>query len=387
MPNSLVRPRLSASDVSQDEQGLRQLASTGSWLAALQLAERLEQRCCADTGGKGPNDQSLRFALVRVTAYLKMNQPDAAKRALDALGENILDPSTNALGSTGKKILVPFSLHFLNAVVPGLLGQGAVSQSKLYDLLSFCDVNQAKSLVDRLLWKSRAKRVTRALIANHLELAEYSVAISLLTDLAESETDEIRHYWYQQQLGCLCLRSGNVFLALEVFKSIENTSVDDEDDDGSASRTAEAKYDAKEFKRLICAVNKGLVLAFRGEYAEAQTVFRSIAGEEPAASSPPLAALLRACCLASAEGCCAAYVATPKTDDNLSATSVQQIVAHLEGAIVRNPKTLLSMDVALVSLSRLYLLEGEHGAAKVATLANIVELFRCGREALPKYLK
>jgi hypothetical protein len=386
LPGPLIRPRLTSMDVPQDDSGIRQLATTGAWLAAQQLAERLEAKAL-DPATKAPTDLSLRYTLVRVTAFLKMNQPDAAKRALDALGPDILRAAVAAAGESAKKApTAPFSLVFLHALVPGFLGQPAVSQGRLYDLLAVCEGWQSHGVLDRLLWKSRSKRVRRALVGSHLEANELEVAISILSDLAECETDEVAHLWNLQQLGCLCLRSGNVFLALEVFKTIENTAVDDEPGTPQG-------YDVGEFKKLIASVNKGLLMAFRGEYAEAQQLFRSVAsdGYQPTATSPgdppPLVALLKSCCVASAEGTCAAYLAAPKGSDEATARSIQQVVSQLEVVIAKSPKALVGMDAALVTLSRLYQLEGEHGAAKTATLANLVEMFRCGREALPKFLK
>jgi hypothetical protein len=126
-----------------------------------------------------------------------------------------------------------------------------------------------------VLWRQRARRVRRALVGNHFELEQFSSAMVLQRDIADTETNELQHLVAVQMLGCMCLRSGNSTLATEVFRSIERMQVDDEAYD------AETNASLASTKEVMVAMNHALLLSFHGYFGEACATLRNIMSGVP----------------------------------------------------------------------------------------------------------
>lgn len=418
------RKKLTVNDVPADEAGLKQLAAAGSWHAVLALAERLESKHL-DPVSKFPTEASLRFTLVRVSAYIKLQMPEQAKRVVDMLG-NLSDsrfsscsPSA-APGAIRSKTstIVPFSLFFLAATIPAMVGNASESREKLNQLLVVCNdqaTSPATPSSERLQWRNRVKRVTRALAANYFESEDFSTALRMMSNLAESEINEVRHLLALQQLGCLCLRCGNNFLATEVFKTIEKTPIDEADEGRDA-------VDAKQF---IVATNQAFMYAFYGYFTEACSIFRQLASS----ALPPMAAgdsltsavpraVMHALKRSAANSLVAClpflhrndqpemsiqrtfptsaaaatssqspssmattplppipYTTTqpidaPQVTVALPATNVASLIQFIESAIRADPVGMIALDATLMNLCRLYELEG---AASVAAATSLMD--------------
>jgi hypothetical protein len=314
VPKAAMSPALVVNDVTPDDAGLRLLASAGRWAAAAALAERLEgdhleQRTMY------PTEASLKYTLVRVQSYIKLQMFDRVKQVFDTLGNfndsrfcaaagSVVGPASSYFSvrevDSSRKSIVPFSLWFLHAQVPMLCHaqQTALqdSQQRLYELLARCELQVSSSSQPAgsttpshpgaattaapaggslVLWRQRARRVRRALVGNHFELEQFSSALVLQRDIADTETNELQHLVAVQMLGCMCLRSGNSTLATEVFRSIERMQVDDEAYD------AETNASLASTKEVMVAMNHALLLSFHGYFGEACATLRNIMSGVP----------------------------------------------------------------------------------------------------------
>lgn len=303
VPTGAICPALTVSDVPADDEGLRILSAAGRWTAVAALAERLEgQRLQPST--MYHTEASLRYTLVRVQAYMALQMFDRAKHLFDTLG-NLSDSrfsvdcssapppvvvqagsssyqggSAPSFAAKGRLSIVPFSLWFLHAQLPMLVsGQLMESQTRLYELLQRCESAGAASASggERSMWRQRARRIRRALVANHFELEQFGPALTLQRDIADTETNELQHLLAMQMLGCMCLRSGNSTLATEVFRAIERMQVDDEAYD------AETNNHLASTKEVMVALNHALLLSFHGYFAEACATLRNIMSGVPVA--------------------------------------------------------------------------------------------------------
>lgn len=305
VPRTLCRVALSVADVTPDEAGLRKLAAAGSWVAVGALAERLESQALDDTT-RLPTEASLKFTVVRVQTCLRLQQPESAKRIFDVLGNfqesRFFVTVSTPTGQATRRSVVPFSLLFLKAQLPALLPSpttSATSQSggssnigglqeaqlHLYDLLAHCEAQQSAPFTtsaERFTWRHRGKRVRRALVANHFELQQFGTALTMMNELAETETNDMAHMFAMQQLGCMCLRCGNSFLAAEVFRTIEKLPLESSGADAASSVNDDTLARLKDVKAAIVAVNQALLLAFHGYFAEACVGLRNVLSGIPA---------------------------------------------------------------------------------------------------------
>ncbi|CUE67356.1 Hypothetical protein, putative [Bodo saltans] len=153
VPNAAISPALAVNDVTADDAGLKVLATAGRWTAAAALAERLEGDHL-EQHTMYPTEASLKYTLVRVQSYLKLQMFDRAKQLFDTLGNfsdsrfcttaaNVVGPASSYFTMKGdRKSIVPFSMWFLHAQMPMLCGAAAAqnglqdSQQRLYDLLA-----------------------------------------------------------------------------------------------------------------------------------------------------------------------------------------------------------------------------------------------------------
>ena len=408
IPSNAVRMKLKMADVPQDDEGLKQLASCECWLAVLQLAEKLEQNFInQDSKERGNNEKALKYTVVRITAFVKMSDYERAEQLLQRIGSVLKEP-WNAAG----KLVLPFSMLFLNAVIPGMRGQVTVSQSRLYDLLALCDAQVLRcstaltATASTVEWRQRCRRVRRALVTTHFEQGDWNLAIKLMSDLAEGEVSEVRHILSLQQVGLLCLRTGNSQHAEEVFRSIAQNLDDDDDDEGIESSNSgwkkkETLADVKETKRFVVLMNKAFLSVFQGKFTEAVLLLRGIS-DAPAAclSSVGVQAvsLQRRCSKAMLLACSPYYaqqqgaggggVAHGNTFTSGivvdASNSLQGTLNKADDMIRSNPREMLCLDATCYNMLLLSTLNGDDATVKMTGINALQEHFRCGKESIPK---
>ncbi|ORC92890.1 uncharacterized protein TM35_000022160 [Trypanosoma theileri] len=400
----LVRQERSAETVPRNEDGLRLLAADGNWNGVALLAEQLSAAARSDTicGVTA----KLRYILVQVTAYFSMKKYAAAKKLVDTLGDlssgRYVDPSTG-------ESVVPFSLSFIAALLPGYCGATMDSQRRLYDLLSKC--RQRAEMTKSSIWDARIKRVLRALIVSHYQTEQYSEALRLFEEsiVAEKYNDKnekksncavVRQMLHLQQFATLCLHCGNIFLAEDIFRVIENIGTSNESED------------VRQLHQFLVAVNQALWMSFNDRVEEAAHVFREVARgtrefcrglnkvTETSSNVPTLSAqrtagtadaqAQSALCrvafhqmwvnAATSHITCMPYETTRGKNPT---TVMSSIIETMEGYLRRDPVELLHSDAFLGNCVRLYTLEGDTRQKKVEMLADMLEVFRCDRDSAP----
>jgi hypothetical protein len=350
--------------------------------------------------------------------YLGFYEP--ARKLFDGLG-SFEDRSLYWNPATGK-CMVPFSLQLIRAVLPSLLGDLRSSQVLLYDLLDRCE-NVANDPLspphERLLSVQRSKKVRRALVVNHLESREANVALSVMDQLTLSESSELRHLIALQQIALIALRSGNSFVAQEAFQRIERHPVDDED------ASPEENERLNRAKKIVVSMNAAFHLCFHAHFDDACGHLQSALADADDALKPffPIFGasdsaaavvavrdvpevvlfmrLLRTY-ITNSLAVCLAFVSrhgggpVPNTGPPAAnaqgatwpqSSAVAAIVQLIESSIRIAPQYYLKLDATLYNLRRIYELEGDESAQKVGTLMDLVELFRCAKEAIPKERK
>jgi len=396
-----TRPRLTAADVTQDEAGLRKLCESENWISCLQLAEKLEavaERQARAVESTSPSLSSLRFTLVRVTAMWKLHQFDAIRKLLDSLAaQGILDTSrymsqvTSMVAAPGKpsRTNVPFSLLYLRAVVSMALGQPALAQQSLFQLLNMCEVGQ-KVLAEQLLWKARAKRTRRALVSVHLDIGQFAAAMQFVRELADTETDDLEHLFRLQEVVCVCLAGGNFSLASEVLKQLQQSDVDVDDVVFASKADPETAHrivqDLTEIRSVLHAITQGLISFARGEFATAMQAFRSV-GQllEKDYATPAMTDAMHRMRRDAYLSWITSLLYNGKNEDGSS--PVQMAVQRLEQLMRDNPKAFAAHDSSLLALKRLYLMEGsDDDGSRFSSLCLVIEAFRAPRECFPRPL-
>lgn len=414
------RPRLSLADVPPTEEGLRLLSSSGAWHSVAALAERLEAQH-VDAATRRPTTDSLRFALCRVTAYFKMQQYPNARRFFDNVGDLFALAQTSA-------VVVPYSLMYLHALLPGLSGDLRSSQQRLYQLLEWSLTRQRalpKSFPmlpqldgdeeegkESRLWAARVRRCRRAIAVNHFECGQFGPSLHMMQSLVSSETDDRRRLLSLHQLGCLCLHSGNSFLAREVFKLIEKYSFSN----SSSSEGGEGVADDPslvELRLLLTQLDHALLLVFHGYFSEASNTLRLLTAAEsaPILTSPSDETTATTTAKTTTErrkreeaaathaafreyvrigahsslATCACFL--HRNDADLSGaaptSTVVTMLESMERVLREEPDTALKSDALLYCLARGYEMEGAATQQRLETVDALIDAYRCHREAAP----
>ncbi|RNF18995.1 hypothetical protein TcG_04739 [Trypanosoma cruzi] len=407
LPVESVREDLEVEDVPQNDEGLRLMAADANWSGVLLLAERLGAEADADTiQGLACK---LRYTLVQVTAYFSMQRYAAAKKLVDAVGDLNSDRFTDPVT---KESIVPFSLRFISALLPSYCGSAVETQCRLYVLLEECQKHAGVAVSP--LRKARVKRIQRALVVSYYQTEKYADAIRLSEEMIAAERYDdgdyegadfrvLKQMLQLQQLATLCLHSGDIFLAEDVFRAIDGLS------------TAEESDDVQNFHRFLITINRALWLTFNDRAGEASQIFREVArgtsefcripnaaeksssvvptvSSQRQTSTAPLYAANTQSALchkafhqlwvsaATSHLSCIPYEATLNKNPT---TLMASLIDTMEGYLRQNPVELLHSDAFLGNSVRLYTLEGGANRKKLDLLADMLEVFRCERGCIP----
>lgn len=392
IPQNELRRRINEKDVSQDDFGLQQLAEEGSWLAVLALAEKLErEQIDAETKSKNV-EKSLRYVLVKVTAYVKMGEHDKGLQVIERLGD--LHKGHYLAKNTGRTV-APFSLLFLHAILPAYASAAArfpeLALSRLNDLCTYCERYEkepGQSAKEVLAWRNRIKRCHRALVSVYFDLRQYSHAVQTMRALIDVETNEAREMVLLQQFGCFCLRCGNVFMAMEAFRQLDTFAIDADQHDELTFSSLKA------LKETMSLMNRAFLKVSAGKFAEARELFEAVVLDKARKTERTPSRIEEiqwidamqdklAHCAHGSMFVCHPFVATPNNDADRKYTVVATL-QQIEGYVKKYPKQALALDATVYNVSLLYNLEGDEGRNKVALLHHMVECFRCSQDAAPK---
>ncbi len=234
------RTMLTANDVSQDLNGLRQLIAAGCLRSAVNLTTRLLSMCNQGPGQRGQVVQhtpaSLQVWHVRISLLIKLKQFNTVENEAAAFGD--LDkvdlyyehyPADQFHGQKG--CMAPFAFRLLLAELPLHLGKYLDAFDRLYSVLAI--VNK---IIDNLtrgklesgenpgngthdlkaslqLWTERKTRVLYSLVNVAVQQKDYELASRTLDEVFDLET-------IPERKSNVRSTQGRVFLQLGEFVSL-----------------------------------------------------------------------------------------------------------------------------------------------------------------------
>ncbi|KAL0480442.1 trafficking protein particle complex subunit 12 [Acrasis kona] len=373
-----VKTKITLSDVSLDEKGVRILAENQAWKEVLKICEKCLQL------GSAPHEL-LQYRLSQTISLLRLHLHTFAQQNIDSLG----DLNNNSvyfyefysnLYKQKKGNMVPFSLLLIKAVVPHFCGSDVqddpnqpssednkqtsgtnIALDRLYKLLQICGSNlkdggalsnnrhhPPQEPIDEeqeAIWKVRQSRVILFIINCHISSKQYSLAIELLEKFTEknsnfTETNPEQFIVLISMLGCLYLQCGMLPFAEKCFQRAQST----------ASAVANPHVNVTCRLRL----NAGYLKFSMGRYADAIKDFEAVLQLDPFNVQA-----------ANNRGICYLY-----SKDLISA------INSIEEFIRRDPTKTLD-ETIVYNLSTMYDLESENSAVKKKTIMTMIGRY-CG---------
>lgn len=341
---NIHRNVLTASDVTQDERGLRNLIQAGCYKAAVNLSGRL---IAVYGQGYGKinhpskhTPHSLQLWYTRLALLAKLKQTDVLRAESKPFG-NLDKPDMYftfypELYGTRPGSMASFAFRLLLAEIPAYCGQAKEAMDNLHKILS--TVNR---IIDNLsvgsgedggetkfgaaeredssrLWTGRRSRVLISIVNCALIMKNFALAIDVLEDLYALPD------WSKEQSEILRSAIGRVHLFLGDVSAAEK-------------RFVSSKEDAKSALSVRELVDRGLMAVAQNAFQEAFSCFKNASALDP--SNVMLVNNMAVCLL---------YTGELKT-----------AVQLLEKAVARNPIKSLQESV-LLNMSTLYELHTTH---------------------------
>lgn len=252
----------SLNDLSHELASLQDLATRGSWRSVVDKVSRARSLSLLEK----PHDH-LTYLSYNVLALTKLRRFTEASAELDSLED--LDGShyqyesypnvyPNRVGS-----MVPFSLRWLNALIPIKLGNRQDGLDRLYCLLDFVRTklkekeNVGDLNVSVKAWKKREVFVMNSIIGLHLSNKEFSVCLVLIEELFKRDSkDPI----LLSKLGYIQMQIGDLEGAKSSFNRVEGLMV--------VGKESNVSLNEVQFQNLVNR-NKALVYMVGKDYVSA----------------------------------------------------------------------------------------------------------------------
>uniref|UniRef100_A0A131YW63 D alanyl d alanine carboxypeptidase protein n=1 Tax=Rhipicephalus appendiculatus TaxID=34631 RepID=A0A131YW63_RHIAP len=283
-----ARRTLTADDVPQNEDGLKQLISAQCHNAAINLTTRLLTSVGQGPGAGGHpsrhSPHSLQLWYTRLALFVKLRKFAYAEVEGDAFGdldkpdlfyEFYPDTYPDKRGS-----MVPFAMRLLLAELPQFQGNHCTALNSLYKLLnvvhrilgnltngisedgSLLDMSEQLRQASMKLWEDRECRVYFAILNCVLNQKDYVVAIKVARILLEKNSG--RKAQLHSAIGRIYLQLGDVETAQSHFHK------------------AEALYHGMALEgRLEILINKGTMALALNSYAEAYRFYEEASKLQP----------------------------------------------------------------------------------------------------------
>ncbi|KAJ8963409.1 hypothetical protein NQ318_018889 [Aromia moschata] len=350
---------LSASDVTQDERGLRELVQAGAYRAAINLTARLLTIYGQGRGRAGhpskhsPHSLQLWFTrialLIKTKAYNIASSGSGAVRSARQTGPVLPVLSRDVRGRPGS--IASFSFRLLLAELPMHCGKPKESLTKLFGMLAtishmlgnlrqgLCEdgnpmgIGESDRADSLRLWNGREVRVMHSIINCALALKDYELAMELLGQLCER--DGAPKHCLLSALGRLHLQLGDVAGAEVCF-----------------NEAAEAKGGAPGVRELV---DRGL-LSVSSEFL--RRGLRGVSAGQHVGTHQYYAAILNNM------GVCLLY-----------GGHLKEAIAVLESAIASNPVHALHESL-LLNLCTLYDMESSKGRMKKFALLRQISRYQ-----------
>ncbi|KAJ8769601.1 hypothetical protein K2173_005204 [Erythroxylum novogranatense] len=261
----------SLNDLAHDLSSLQDLANRGSWRTILENVSRARSQSLLTT----PHDH-LTYLAYSVLALAKLRRFKEALAELDIVED--LD-SHHYRYETYPKIypnrsgsMVPFSLRWLNALIPIKLGNRQQGLDRFYLLLDYVrgKIKERQGLeessISLRVWKKRELLVMNSIISQHLSSKEHGVCLNLIAELISGGVlDPV----LVSKLGYIQMQVGDLDGAKESFDKVEKllTEWKSGEDDGCLLSEVELRNLVSRNKALVYLVGKDYVSAVR-EYEE-----------------------------------------------------------------------------------------------------------------------
>lgn len=286
---NIHRNVLTASDVTQDERGLRNLIQAGCYRAAVNLSGRL---LAIYAQGYGKINQpskhtphSLQLWYTRLSLLAKLRQLEVLENESRPFG-NLDKPDMYfrfypELYGTRSGSMASFAFRLLLAEIPSYCGKPKQALDNLYRL--FATVNQIVANLQAglhgqgtrtttkiseseqrdavRLWTARKSRILVSIINCAVGMKNYVLAIEILEDLCKLPD------WSTEQVGILRSAIGRVHLFLGDVSAAERYLVRD----GKEERTSSVRE----------LVDSGLMAVAQNAFQEAYSCFQSASAMDP----------------------------------------------------------------------------------------------------------
>lgn len=209
---------LTASDVTQDERGLRELVQAGAYRAAINLTARLLTIYGQGRGRAGHpskhSPHSLQLWFTRIALLIKTKSYEIAQAEAEPFGDlnkpDLYYQFYPEMYGSRPGSIASFSFRLLLAEMPMYCGQAKKSLTKLFSLLAtirqildnlkegLCEDGNPLELseTDRndsiRLWNGREVRVMHSVINCALAIKDYELAMDLLGQLCVRYCDKYK---------------------------------------------------------------------------------------------------------------------------------------------------------------------------------------------------
>ncbi|ERL92356.1 trafficking protein particle complex subunit 12 [Dendroctonus ponderosae] len=311
------RRSLTASDVTQDERGLRELVQAGSFRAAINLTGRLLSVYGQGRGRKGHSTKhsphSLQLWFTRIALLIKTKAFDYAQKEAEAFGQlekpDVFYQFYPDMYGGRPGSMASFSFRLLLAELPMHCGKPKESLTKLFSILGvikkmihnlkqgLCEdgnpmeIGESDRADSLKLWSGREARVMHSVINCAISVKDYELALELLGQL--SERDGAPKQALLSALGRLHLQLGNISGAETCFNEAAQlgpSGVRDIVDKGLLA-IAQNNFDNAyvafqqasnlEPSNIMILNNMGVCLLYGGHLKEAISVLESAIANNP----------------------------------------------------------------------------------------------------------
>ncbi|XP_031842237.1 trafficking protein particle complex subunit 12 [Nomia melanderi] len=284
---NIHRNVLTASDVTQDERGLRNLIQAGCYKAAINLSGKL---LAVYAQGYGKINQpskhtphSLQLWYTRLALLAKLRHIDVLENESKPFG-NLDKPDMYFtfypdLYGTRPGSMASFSFRLLLAEIPLYCGKPKQALDNLYKVLATVNqiivnfntgfsgdgsritVNAVEQEDAVRLWKGRRSRVLISIINCAVNMKNYILAIDILEQLCDSPD------WFPEQLDALKSSIGRLHLFLGDVATAEKLLIKEHKQDHTPT--------VREW------MDKGLMAVARNSFQEAYNCFKAAATLDP----------------------------------------------------------------------------------------------------------
>lgn len=246
----LVQQRkvLTASDVTEDENGLQKLIEAECYHAAINLTKKLIKAIEQSTGDDCPPSKhtplSLRLWYSRLAILIKLKKFSLAEVESAAFGDfekpDLYYEFYPDIYKGKRGTMVPFSFRLLLAELPQYQGNHQVALDNMYNILhviqkiiknvqsgcaedgSMIELSENRKNASLEIWRKREQRVLYAILNCVLSQRDYILAVSILNILLEKSKENSPQLL--SALGRIYLQLGDANYAQECFSKAATIS-------------------------------------------------------------------------------------------------------------------------------------------------------------------